>query len=601
MRNFNDANREHFNQEFIKRDNRVAVECLKKIAYSCERDRYFTLKVLETREIWDYDEIYSTLREYEEKKKKKGKNSENPYDYINIKDSDFMLLAIKYFIRHNGIERQEIKKEGRKKEQIIVTNPWEILEVLIAIPIFRRKYYYRLNGNYYDTSFQIVDGSTYNNANIVGAGKKKADCNTFKTMFTPIKVYRTFKNLVDFYSKNQIRCVLYTSMIFDTTVNFMDYIISNYGLYGAFHFLDIHCVRISSEPISDDKWYNFQRHDIFISCPKECIADPMIQSLVVTIYDIVKKNTSVDMLFNIRFWLQNLGKSFRNASVDKGLFMLDSIDGVYDIITHESLRLPEEEKKDIYSIFRWLMREFEYINDKDNIDITLKRMREPGEYISHIYATKMSTGLKRASELGKRVTLHTVIKFVNTQPMWLINQIINMNNLVDYRDLVNDNDGNIITKFTYKGISGLGDNGANVPQLYKHVNATHAGILDLDASTESDPGMSGLVCPMAQLYENYYFSDYQEPNFWYTEKKPIQENFFKEAFKPIIIDESIAPPSYLGLRQKVIKESLDIDKPVCPLVSLDGSTDYTMYASQLNREKEENKDKKSLFTIKKED
>ena len=602
IRKFNESHRETFNPQLIQRDDRIGIEAIKKIAYSCERDRYYTLKVMETREIWDYEEIYNTLREYEEKRKKADSKEDNPYDFINIKDSDFMLLIIKYFIRHNGTERQErisVENGVKKKEQIIVTNPWQILEVIIAIPIFRRKYYYRLNGNFYSASYQIVDGSTYNNVNI-GGGTKKADCNSFKTMFAPVRAFRMYKNLTDFYSKNQVRNIYYTSIIFDTHLNMMNYILANYGLYGAFDFLDIRCIRIMSEPVVDDNWFNFCKNDIYISYPKECMNDPMVQSLAVTIFEAIDSHTVIDQLFDIRFWLQLLGKCYRNASVDKGLFVLDSIDGIYDIITHETLRLPEEYKMDIYQIFRWLMREFMYIKNKDNVDITLKRIRTPGDYIAHIYATKMSTGLRRASEMGKRVTLHSVIKNIRTEPMYLINQIINMDNLVDYRDLVNDNDGNMVTKSTYKGISGLGENGASVQQLYKHVDATHAGIMDLDASTESDPGMTGIICPMAQLYDNNYFSDYQEPNYWEEKFKPMQTDFFKKdkpnLRTPIHIPNDV-PPSYLGLRETVIKESLDLDTPICPLYSLDGSMEYTMYASQLRKEAEQNEKKKSLFTI----
>lgn len=598
MRNFNDRNREQFNPVLVERNDRVAVESIKKIAYSCERDRYYTLKVLETREIWDYEEIYDTLRDYEEKRKKG--NNENLQDYINIRDSDFMLLIIKYFVRHNGTERQEIINENKEKETIIVTNPWQILEVIIAIPTFQRKYYYRLNGNFYSACFQIVDGSTYNNMNI-GGGTKKADCNSFKTMFTPIRVFRMYKDLTDFYSKTPIRNIIYTSIVFDTHTNMIDYILANYGLYGTFDFLDIRCVRVSDEPIPDEKWYNFQRYNIFISYPKECSADATIQSLAVTIYDAIKKDTTVDMLFDIRFWLKHLGKCFRNDSVDKGLFVLDSIDdGTYDLITQETLRLPDELKQNIYQIFRWLMREFLYIKNKDNVDITLKRIRYPGNYIAHIYAMKMVDGLRRASDMGKRVTLHSVIKYINTQPMHLINQIINMDNLVDYRDFVNDNDGCTVTRGTYKGISGLGENGAAVQKLYKYVDPAHAGIMDLDASTESDPGMSGLVCPMTKLYKDNYFSDYQEPNYWEEQTKPLQTNFFhtdKPNLKPAITIDPNTIPSYMELREKVIQESLDIDRPICPIYSLDGSVEYTMYAAQLKKEAEENNQKKSLFTI----
>ena len=76
----------------------------------------------------------------------------------------------------------------------------------------------------------------------------------------------------------------------------------------------------------------------------------------------------------------------------------------------------------------------------------------------------------------------------------LINNISTMSNLISYRDKVNDNDATSALKFTYKGISGLGEDGASIQDVYRYVDPTHIGILDLDSSSGSDPGMSGMIC-----------------------------------------------------------------------------------------------------------
>ena len=71
------------------------------------------------------------------------------------------------------------------------------------------------------------------------------------------------------------------------------------------------------------------------------------------------------------------------------------------------------------------MREFAPLYTKDNIDVTIKRVRI-GEYIAHVYATKLARGLQRALESGKRITLNGVIKNIRTDSMYVINNIINM-------------------------------------------------------------------------------------------------------------------------------------------------------------------------------
>ena len=45
------------------------------------------------------------------------------------------------------------------------------------------------------------------------------------------------------------------------------------------------------------------------------------------------------------------------------------------------------------------------------------------------------------------------------------------------------------------------------------VYPSHLGIVDIDSSSNSDPGMSGGVCPYVYL-NNGSFTDYEEPNTW---------------------------------------------------------------------------------------
>ena len=600
-RQYNEKHREQFNPVYFQRENQEIMDSIKKVVLSCEKDEYFTLQVKSIREIYDYEEIYNLLRDHAESRKKKNAKVDNIFDYINIKDSDIMLLEVKYFVRHNGTEKQEVEvkdEEGKviRKEAIDVKDPYTILTNLIALPRFVNKYYFRLNGNYYTSTFQIVDGSTYNNANVGGGSNKKSDSVTFKNLFGAVKIYRKYKDMIDFYSKNNVRNILYTSNIFKNFVDGMLYILANYGLYGTFDFLDIHCIQIRLDPIPSEEWYNFNRYDIFISVPKVCQQDPMVQSLVATIYNCINKDTTLNEMFNIRYWIQSLGSncSAGNA-LDKGLFVLNSVDGIYDIITKEQLHLPDDQKVNIYYILRWLMREFGPLYAKDNIDVTIKRVRI-GEYIAHVYATKLARGLQRALESGKRITLNGVIKNIRTDSMYVINNIINMSNLVSYVDLVNDNDATLAMKFTYKGISGLGENGANVQTTYRYVDPSHTGIIDLDTSGASDPGMSGMICPMAPMV-NQSFTNYKEPMTWEEKYKPFQQEWKEQhsVISPIIIqDEEKCKEAmkrlcdYDKLRREVIDQSLQIDRINCPIYNIyDPSVDYTSGASLLNNENHE--------------
>lgn len=597
MRLYNDAHREQFNPIFFQRSNNEIMDCMKKVILSCERDKYFTLKVLDMKEIYDYEEIINLLRDYEDRNKKKSSKSENPYDYIDVKDSDIMLLEVKYLIRHNGTEIDQDTNQ-------VICNPWEVLTVLIVLPRFTKKYYFRLNGNYYTDIFQIVDGSTYNN--ITGGKNKKSQCNTFKTMFTPIRMYRMHRDLED-VSGEIVRHTVFTvniNIVFNSFTNCMFYLLANYGFVYCCDFLDIHCVQILDEPILDGEHYNFERNGIYITYPKYCYQDPMVQAFAVSLLDGINNETKIDDLFDIRYWLINLGTVFKNPSIEKGLFILDALDGTYDLITKEELHLPDDLKADIYMILRWLMREFTYLRGKNNVDVSLKRYRI-GEPIAAVYAKKLTTGLNICADLGKKVTLYSVHKHINTIPMFVINNIINMSNLIAYRDLVNDNDGMTALKFTYKGISGLGENGTSIQQTYRYVDPSHAGILDLDSSTTSDPGMSGTICPLAKVYPGNSFSEYEEPHFWEEQYKHYQTDWFESHYPKKIQPFEFKEPRVVDMlapRKQIIKENLDIDKVICPFVDANDPTiEYSIARSQIAMEYENESNVKSLFTIVKDD
>ena len=592
MRQFNETHREDFNPQLFQRDNDEIIQAIRDVVESCQRDKYYTLKLLSFTPIYDYEEIYNTLRNHEEKRRKKNDKSDNIYDFINIRDTDMCLIKIEWLVRHNGVER--IEEDGKTRE---VVNPEQVLEVLIAVPRFTRKYYFRLSGNYYSTIFQIVDGSTYNNST---ASQSKVDTVTMKTMFMPIRIFRSFnENMVDMNTNLPVKTIEYQSIIFNNVVNVIYYILAAYGLYGTFQFLEIRSVWLSNKPVLRDDVYCFEKNGVYIVCDKYCFDnDAVVQSLCGTLYDGIMKIEDINELFDQRYWLKNLGMAFKNASVSKGLFVLDSIDGIYDNITLNDLHLPMRDKENIYCVLRWLIREFSNLRSKENVDVRTKRIRI-ADYIAAVYATKLNKGIHRISDMGNRVTLKKVIQAVYTAPMFLISGIsgATMSNLVSYRDLVNDLDSMTALSYTYKGISGLGEDGSSIQPVYRYVDPSHIGILDMDASSASDPGMSGMICPMAKLYGNdSSFSDYQEPNEWRNNYFPIEAKYKEGTRKPLTFDKEPEGYDYLGMREKIVQEELYINRIRCPITNInDPSQLYTCSQAKINEIPQE--EIKSIFSL----
>ena len=326
----------------------------------------------------------------------------------------------------------------------------------------------------------------------------------------------------------------------------------------------------------------------------------MVQGYITGLITAIHKDTTINNLFDIRFWLTNLGAAFKNASVEKGLFQLDSIDSIYDRLTKAELHLPEEDKEDIYCILRWMMREFSNIRMKENVAVRTKRVRI-SEYIAQIYATKLNTGIHRISDLGKKVTLKKIEQAIYTHPFYILNSIStpSMSNLITYRDLVNDNDATQAIKYTYKGISGLGEDGVSVQPMYRFIDPSHIGILDLDSSSVSDPGMTGMICPMTQVYDTS-FSEYEEPNTWREQYKPLQEEWKQGLTKPILFDREPEKKDFYALREKIVQEDLELSKVICPIYNEDPNIKYSVSSQYIEEDGTSNNDKfnLSLFVLK---
>ena len=193
--------------------------------------------------------------------------------------------------------------------------------------------------------------------------------------------------------------------------------------------------------------------------------------------------------------------------------MLESTKKNYSIMMKETLRLPEEDKEDLIAILRWMMYNFDALYNKDNYDMSFKKLKI-AVYIAGFYAAKLSKVLINAANGINSLTIEKFFKTLNIDHMFILD-CLKKNNLVSYKNNVNDDDTFNVLKYTFKGSSGIGENKASaVPVKYRLANPSHIGKVDCDTSSAGDPGMTGLLCPYAKVYDGMYLSDYQEPCNW---------------------------------------------------------------------------------------
>lgn len=569
IRKYNDENREKFNEELFDRSDDDIIREIEKVILSCQRHRAFRIKVINFSVVDDYDEINRLMREYESINSNRKKSPENRYDYIQLKDTDIRLLIVDYFI-----------------EVYNTTNPSErskILRVYIQIPRLRDKYYFKIGGNMDISMYQVIE-STYNNS----YANSNVGMVAYKTMFMASRIFRFD---IENAKKKQLRMVdvtgevmkgiYFSSIIFNKSVHVMKYLLAKFGVYETQRRLKCQYISITEytgnpvdyEDMIND-YYVISKGKLALIVPRYIYDnDSVTQSLTYTIFVDIDSDTTLNEIFTREYWLIRLGRSFGSKMIntpDKGYSILESLESICDISSMEHLRLPEEDKRDIYDIIVWLVREFSELRIKDNLDIGMKRIRW-AEYFACIYAYKLIKGIYRISDKGNKITLQSIEKSINIAPDYLI-RMISRDKLTSSVSMANDMDSVAALKYTYKGVSGLGEDDTSIPMGYRQVHDSHIGRVDLDASSNSDPGMTGTVCPISTTH-NGAFSDEQEPNDWRAKTDELYNNY-REMYG---IKQALSFKEDLGLeteddksRKENLDESMTIYRSLLnPLSSLD--------------------------------
>lgn len=579
IHDFNKKTRPPFNPVLFNRTDEDIIDAIRKIVYSLERDSTFVIKVVNFEVITNFDEVNRILWENEDYILNKGKKSEsktttskkktyskksklNPYDFINLNDSELNIIKVDYFIQINE------KKDGLVSDTITT---------YIAVPRIVDGFYFKINGNYYSAMYQIVDASTYNNSASKNSKKQSV---TFKTVFTPIRVYRYSTTLQDI-DGNEIPCIYFMVNVFKKTILTMKYILARFGFYDTIEFLKLTDINIvnSLYNIDRENFYVFPVREYYIIVPKMLYdASQIAQSFVYTIQNTIvyMKNSSFGEFFTTEFYVKSLGANFVTKNLDtiysKGLSILDSLEFNYDEISKEDLKLDWEDKSDIYRVLRWILYEFNALRQKDNLNITTKKVRY-APYIASLYADKVAYGIYRISDEGDLARLSTIVKAIKTPPLYLVNAMINCE-LINYKNCVNDLDAITALKYTFKGIAGIGEKSNAISDAYRSIHPSHLGKVDVDSSSNSDPGVSGTICPYAQMYD-WHFSEYQEPSTWNETISSLLDSYRKSVAKIEMC--RLIEDNGLSKRKKdttVVSATANTIRQMCHIVQKDYDEQY---------------------------
>lgn len=519
--NFNKDVRPRFNENIFKRDDDKIIYYLQQMLLSCQREMgvegYFTLKIEGFKVIDDYKECQDILAKYQEaaisKSPKMKAAMDNRYSYVDLKPTDLKLLIVTIKAEtYEGVER---------------------FENILAVPRIIDKFFININNNKRNLLFQMVE-ATYNNA----TSNSKHKMITLKSIFNAIRIFRHVDSKVTIHGQT-IPLITFDADIFRKSVPVVVYLFAKMGFENTLEFLGLsNIIFLTNYEVNDDRYYTFcprKTSGMYISCPKEALENNSVAQHVVNTLclEFTKKAASFPEILGREAWIYLLGRHFNLATpFEKGISVLSSLKLIYDRVTKETIYLPPVDKEDIYTIFRWMLYEYDSLYLKNNLDLRLKRIRCE-EYVAAIYAPKLSKAIYALSDLGEKVTLRQIKKRLFVDPLFIINELAKCS-LSNYHDMVSDVDAFVATKESNQGVSGISDGTSqSLPDSYLYLNESHIGILGLSESSPSSIGASSNLTPFTQFDQNGYFSiwDYKEPCSFRNRIIAADENAIKELEK----------------------------------------------------------------------
>lgn len=548
--NFNNDPTTHYNlnKEFFKRSDEKILYYLKLIYRSIQRtmgvNSYFTIQVRNFEVVDDYNQIREILSRYQEvliNKSTKLKGAiDNRYNYIDLKTTDLKLLIVTFYIE---------AYDGK-----------ELIESLIAIPRVVNKFYFKINNHYLYTMHQLVDASTYNNQTSSNA---RSPLVVMKNIFPPISIFRNIISYEDITGK-PVSMISYEVDIFRKSVPACEYLFAHMSLNKGLAFLGLDGVFLFTSKLPDsintDLYYIFNMKkdkSLFIIVPRLLFdSSYIVQHVTYTLcLETSKKFMTLSNMFSQDTWLEALGRHFSISTFrEKAISVLTSLESMYDLITQENTRLDYEDKKDVYCILRWLINEYSALTLKDNLDVSIKRIRVE-EYIAGLIAPKISKNIYALSDMGEKVNLDHIKRRINIPYDFLINEI-SKQSIIVYNDMINDCDSFIPLKISRNGPSSISEKNGNaaLPMVYRLLHISSLGIMDDSASGNSAPGISGIVSPLGKLYNpGGYFvpeSKFSEPNTWrkvlFQQLEEVRQKLGKQEiveFKTKILEQS--NPKYM--------------------------------------------------------
>lgn len=515
---------DEFNDRFIERMDDPPMEDLVDIVMH-DFESVANIEILSVERIYDMDEIdYNRHTININYKKKRLSEIEIPQNKF-VSQSRYMEMIFRIRITTN-------------LRSVTIDKP-----LLVPVPD-ENDGTYLLNSKKFYTIWQLCDANTYTQRGRV----------TYKSRM-PIIVYQTRNRPIPDVDGHEWLLTSYSYAMDTKTrrkstkkktkfINPMMIYAAKMGMHRAIRFFGLDKIVILTKNVNEDEkdlYTYFPLNDIFIRVPTEILREfEIVQSMVCMLCYCGSKDFPVtwELLENREYWICRIGYigSIKNSNImsfrDKGYTTMHMIERLYNEISKKDLRIPEVYKQDIYMVLYWMITNYDALKAKNNLDMMTKRIRCNEAIVLASLGKKVSENINKLIEKkskSKMNTMDTLLELFNFPSDIILSAMRNMSDIVKCDETVNDMNFLLNLMFTSKGPNSLGENSSKmIPQKYRYPHPSQVGIIDVNVSSNGDPGMTGSFVPFLELYDGLFFNPNPDP---YEAEYQFQKNlktFFNE-------------------------------------------------------------------------
>jgi hypothetical protein len=440
-----------------------------------------------------------TINKKHTKNKKIAKNTKLTQLH-QITDTDIDLLRFSFEIDVDG-------KKTTEEREMYVYRP-------------DKHGFYRKNGKLVLPINQVIDSTTYVKDGI-----------NFKTAIFnfPIKIKGTRINLST-DDGTDIKGRRFNITVFKKECNILLYFLAKMNFEGVLDFFKLKdIINLVPEKFDEEKFVYYEVADnIFMECSRESLKYQFIADMYLTLIDTItpigikrkskkgrKPNNSVSFknLFSKKYWLITFAESFSKPNEKIGRNGLISFERILDASTikrFSSIKI--EHRRDIYTIARYILINYDLLMTKDNLDLSNKRIRNTeviASYLDKYIRNNINSVLnaesvdrERLSKLLNTITHDTLMKATNGKDSY---------DLFKY-DRFNDFTAGELSRYTFKGNGGIPGNKHKTSTEQREIHPSHIGIIDLNVTSASNPGLTGNLCANVKLYNGGRLSAKKDPD-----------------------------------------------------------------------------------------